>query len=97
LPNKIKTNLNEFGSNISGGQRQRIAIARAVYHDPQILIFDEATNALDEKTEDKIFTNLKKFYSNKIMIIVSHKKKNLGICNKIYSLQDKKIKLIKKA
>lgn len=96
LPNKIKTNINEFGSNISGGQRQRLAIARAIYHDPQILIFDEATNALDEKTENTIFINLRKYLNNKTIIIVSHNKKNLSICNKIYSLQKKKIKLIRR-
>jgi ABC-type bacteriocin/lantibiotic exporter with double-glycine peptidase domain len=95
LPNKIKSNISEFGSNISGGQRQRIAIARAIYHDPQILIFDEATNALDKKTENTIFINLEKYFNNKIIIIVSHNKKNLSICNKIYSLKDKKIKLIR--
>ena len=74
------------GQNISGGQKQRVGIARALYKDAQIIIFDEATNALDSKTEYQIFKNLKKFYRDKTFICVSHNKK-------ISNFFTKKIKL----
>jgi lipid export ABC transport protein len=65
--------LNEFGSNLSGGQRQRIAIARALYKNPQILIFDEATSALDNSSEELITQELQKLARDKILIIIAHR------------------------
>jgi len=77
---------------LSGGQRQRIAIARALYREPQLIIFDEATVALDDKTEHKLINAIKKKYSKKkTMIIISHRKSSLKLCDKIYEIKDKKI------
>ena len=84
-----------MGSKISGGQKQRISIARALYHDAQILIFDEATNSLDRITEDKIIKNIKKNFSTKMIIFVSHKKSAINFCNKILKLENKKLVRIK--
>ena len=70
------------GQNMSGGQKQRIGIARALYRDTPLIIFDEATNALDEKTEDKIYQNIKKFYDNKTFICISHNTKISKFFNK---------------
>ena len=78
-------NLGERGVQVSGGERQRIGIARALYYDRNIYIFDEATNALDENTESKILENLKFYLKNKIVIIISHKKTTLKFCDKIYN------------
>ena len=66
-------NIGELGVKVSGGERQRIGIARALYFDRDIYIFDEATNALDENTEIKVLKNIKIYLKNKIIIFVSHK------------------------
>ena len=71
---------------LSGGQKQRIGIARALYNNPEILILDEATSALDYLTEDKILNILKELKSKCTIIIVSHKKNTLKICDKIIKL-----------
>ena len=87
LPNKFETNIGHMSSNISGGQKQRIGIARALYHDPEILIFDEATNSLDEKTEQQILNVIKKLKGEKTIIFVSHQTNPLKYCDKIIDLK----------
>ena len=81
----------EVGSHsrrISSGQRQRIAIARAIYNLKEILIFDEATNALDEKNENLIYKNILNLRGKKTVIIVSHNLKNLEHCDSIYEIKN---------
>ena len=85
----IKTKIGENGLNMSG-PRQRLAIARALYRDPEILILDEATNALDEKLETEILNSLKEFKPAITIFLVSHNKKLIKICNKIFKLKNKK-------
>lgn len=96
LPDKENTVINERSANISGGQKQRIAIARALMSNSQILILDEATNALDEVTEKKVLEDIIKNYPNLIIIIISHKNTLQKYCNKIYEVKDKKLFLSKK-
>ena len=83
----------ERGVQVSGGEKQRIGIARALYHDRPIYIFDEATNALDEFTENEILKSLKNHLKNKIVIIISHKPSTLSFCDRIYSLKNKELKI----
>ena len=83
LENGIHTNLNEFGTNISGGQRQRIAIARALYNNPQILIFDEATSALDNVSEKAITEVIEKIKTDKIVFIIAHRLSTIENAGKI--------------
>ncbi len=73
LENGIDTVLDEFGTNLSGGQRQRIAIARALYKDPQILIFDEATSALDNESESIVTKVLDEIGQNRITFVIAHR------------------------
>ena len=73
---------------VSGGEKQRIGIARAFYFNRDINIFDESTNAIDEKTESVIMNNIKKTFNNKFTIIISHKKETLKHCDQIYNLKD---------
>ena len=94
LPNGIDTRIGELGSKLSGGQIQRIGIARALYKDPEILIFDEATNALDENTEMKILQSIEKIKKIKTIIIITHKKENLFFCDDKYLIVNQKIKPI---
>jgi ATP-binding cassette, subfamily B, bacterial PglK len=95
LPNGIETTVGERGALLSGGQIQRIGIARAIYHKSEILIFDESTNALDQKSEKKVIDEIKNLKKIKTIIIISHKESNLEICDRIYELSDKKLEIKK--
>jgi ATP-binding cassette subfamily C protein len=90
LPQKQKTIISENATNISGGQNQRIAIARAIYKNTDLIVLDEATAGLDNDTEDKFLEFVKKNELKKTFIIISHSKKVLSICNKIFDLTNKK-------
>jgi len=80
--------LGENGSRLSGGQKQRIGIARALYKDSQLLIFDEATNALDEKTEHEIVKNIHTLKKDFTIIIISHDKKITEKCDSVYQIKE---------
>ena len=83
LTQGIHTQLDEFGTNLSGGQRQRIAIARALYKDPQILIFDEATSALDNESESIISKVLDEVSQNRITFVIAHRLSTIQNADKI--------------
>lgn len=95
LPEGIKTNVGESGIKLSGGQKQRIAIARSLYHKPEIIIFDEASSALDTKTEDDLFHAINSL-SDKTIIIVTHRASSLKNCNLIINIRNGRIENIKK-
>ena len=92
---KEETIIGERGSRVSGGQKQRIGIARALYSDPEILVLDEATNALDELTEKKIVDEIFSKSKDRTIIFVSHNHKNLENCDHIYKIENKSLSLIK--
>ena len=91
LPDGFHTILGDKGSRISGGQKQRIGIARAMYANSEIIIFDESTSAIHEDSETKIFNNLKSL-KNKTIIFVTHRKKIKNFCDKLYQIEQKKLK-----
>ena len=92
LPKKYDTLIGEDGINLSGGQRQRIGIARALYHDPKILVLDEATNSLDNITERAVMESVEKL-SNKItLIIIAHRLSTIKKCDNIILIDKGEIK-----
>jgi len=95
LPDGIQTKIGFLSKSISNGQKQRIALARAFHSNRQILILDEATNALDENTEKVIFSNLFTFKEKKTIICVSHNVENFKNCDEVYNLKNGKLFLVK--
>ena len=91
LPQKENTGIGEKGIRISGGQRQRIGIARALYQNPDILIFDEATSSLDTETEAAIMEAVNSLHGEKTIVIITHRMETIKACDIIYRVEDKKI------
>lgn len=91
LPEKFNTRLGERGLRLSGGQCQRIAIARALYRNPEILIFDEATSALDSETEEAVMEAVRSLSHQKTIVIVTHRHSTLRDCERIYMLEGGKL------
>ena len=92
LKKGINTNLGELGSKISGGQKQRIALARALYHEKNIIILDESTNSLDKTTEERFINNLKAL--NKTVVVVSHDLEVMKFCDTVYKIENRTISKI---
>ena len=88
LKDGLETIVGEKGLDLSGGQIQRLAFARALFRNPEILILDESTNALDQKTEKKIIKNLLDFEKNKTIIMISHNLETLKFCDYNYELKN---------
>jgi ATP-binding cassette, subfamily B, bacterial PglK len=84
LPDGINTLVGERGVQLSGGQRQRIGIARSLYNDPEILVFDEATSSLDGLTEKLIMEAIDSFAGKKTIILIAHRLSTVKNCNLIY-------------
>lgn len=95
LPEGMKTVVGERGIRLSGGERQRIAIARALYRNPQILVFDEATSALDNDTEAKIIETIDVVSQTRTVIMIAHRITTLKNCDRIIVLKAGKIDEIK--
>ena len=91
LEKKENTVVGNRGIKVSGGQKQRIGIARALYHNPKILILDEATSSLDTTNERKIMEEIYNIAENITLIIVTHRHKSVSDCDKIYLLDSGKI------
>lgn len=91
LPEGLDTKIGERGVRISGGQRQRIGIARALYEDPEVLVMDEATAALDNDTEKAIVDSINRLHGTKTMIIIAHRLQTIEKCDSVYRVENKKI------
>jgi ATP-binding cassette, subfamily B, bacterial PglK len=91
LPNGIQTLVGERGVLLSGGQRQRVGIARVLYHQREVLVFDEATAALDSETENLVTEATKALSGSKTIIIIAHRLSTIEHCDRIYQIEQGKI------
>jgi ABC-type bacteriocin/lantibiotic exporter with double-glycine peptidase domain len=92
LPLKYKTQVGERGIRLSGGQKQRLGIARALYHNPKILVLDEATNALDAQTESLVLKEIKKLGQDRTIISITHRITSVKDYDKIIYIEEGEIK-----
>ena len=88
-----QTVIGEKGVTLSGGQRQRIGIARALYKHPELLVFDEATNALDMHTEEKIFNNIDQMGYTKTMLVITHRVERLAYFDQVIKVENGRIEM----
>ena len=95
LPDGINSNIGDRGVRISGGQRQRLGIARALYNNPEVLVFDEATSALDNETEAALMEAIDGLKGTRTLIIIAHRLNTIKNCDVIYEVKDKKVRLNK--
>ncbi len=91
LDKGIETPVGERGIQLSGGQRQRIGIARALYHDAELLVFDEATSSLDGITENMIMESITNLTGQKTIVIIAHRLKTVQKCDQIFFMDQGKV------
>jgi len=96
LPDKLETAVGERGVRLSGGQRQRIGIARALYHNPEIIFMDEATSALDNETEKEIIAAIDKLKGEKTLIIIAHRLTTIENCDIVFKINKGKLTTIER-
>jgi ABC-type multidrug transport system fused ATPase/permease subunit len=87
LPQRLDTPVGERGVRLSGGQLQRIAIARALYHDPSVLVLDEATSSLDIHTESGVMDAVRALHHDKTIVIVAHRMSTVADCDLLFKLE----------
>ncbi len=94
LPDGLDTVIGERGIRVSGGQRQRIAIARALYHDPDIIVLDEGTSALDDETEAEVIRAVEALKGTKTVLMIAHRLSTLRNCDQIHAVEKGRLRLV---
>lgn len=95
LPDGIYTKVGERGVRISGGQRQRLGIARALYRNPDVLVFDEATSALDNETEKEVMAAIDSLQGVKTILMIAHRLSTIEKCTAVYKIENGKAEKVK--
>ena len=93
--NGFEFQIQERGMNLSGGQIQRIGCARAIYKNPRFIVLDEITSSLDPENEEIILDSIKSLSQKMTILIISHRKNTLKICDKVYELNNGNLNKIK--
>ena len=88
LPQGVNSVIGEDGARISGGERQRIGIARALYRDPDVLVFDEATSALDNDTEKFIMQSIDGLRDRKTIVFIAHRLSTVRQCDRLFLMDN---------
>ena len=91
LPQGLATTVGERGARLSGGQRQRVGIARALYHRPHVLVFDEATAALDNHTEAELLRAIEPLRGVLTLVVVAHRLTSVRCCDRLILLADGRV------
>tara|TARA_X000000950_G_scaffold45778_1_gene52131 strand:- start:20445 stop:22160 length:1716 start_codon:yes stop_codon:yes gene_type:complete len=94
LDDGIFTKVGEKGIKLSGGQIQRIGIARALYNDPDILVLDEATSSLDDKTESQVMNSVNMLKDLKTIIIIAHRLSTIKNCDRVFRIEKNTLKIV---
>jgi ATP-binding cassette subfamily C protein len=92
LPQGLETSVGERGIRLSGGERQRVGIARALYHDPDLLVFDEATSALDLSTEAALAEAIEALHGKKTLLVVAHRLSSVLRCDRLVFMSEGRIR-----
>ena len=92
LPNGFETKITDLKDNLSSGEKQRLGLARVFLRKPKLLLLDEATSNIDAINEGIILNALKRYKKDMTIIMISHRKSTLAICNKIYELNNGVVK-----
>jgi len=95
LSDGLQTNVGERGVKLSGGQRQRIGIARALYNNPELLVFDESTNSLDSITANEVMSAVNELHGKKTILIISHQSELMAVCDEVYRVAKGRIEYLK--
>ena len=88
LPDKLDTQVGENGVRLSGGERQRLGLARALYRNPAVIMFDEFTSALDADTEASILDTIRQMKGKQTMVIISHRASVIADCDIVYRVEN---------
>lgn len=91
LPEGYDTFIGERGVRLSGGQRQRVGIARALYHDADVIVFDEATSALDNLTEREVMTSIEALPGDKTILMIAHRLTTVKVCDRIVVMEQGRV------